>query len=92
MTLDFDKSWFVDAAFGVHPDIKTHTGLVMVSGKGAFIYSSTKQKVNSRSNTETELNAVDEKLSKIIHIKRFLNHQGFQVRLNVIFQDNTSTM
>ena len=96
LTLEVDDSqvlkWFVDAAFAVHPDMKSHTGMVMTTGKGAFICSSTKQKVSSRSTTEAELNTVDEKLSKIIHIKRFLNHQGFQVRLNIIFQDNASTI
>ena len=38
------------------------------------------------------MNAVDEKLSKIIRTKKFLESQGFKIKLNIIFQDNTSTI
>ena len=84
--------WYVDAAFAVHPDMKSHTGITFTLGKGAIISGSTKQKVNSRSSTEAEMNAVDEKLSKIIRTKKFLENQGFKIKLNIIFQDNTSTI
>ena len=84
--------WYIDAAFAVHPDMKSHTGMIFTLGKGAIISSSTKQKVNSRSSTEAELNATDDKISKIIWMKKFIEHQGFKVKLNVIYQDNTSTM
>ena len=84
--------WYIDAAFAVHPDMKSHAGMVFTLGKGAIISESTKQKTNSRSSTEAELNAADEKLSKIIHVKKFLECQGFKVKLNIIFQDNTSTI
>ena len=84
--------WYVDAAFAVHPDMKSHTGIVFTLGKGSIISGSTKQKVNSRSTTEDEMNAVDEKLSKIIRTKKFLESQGFKIKLNIIFQDNTSTI
>ena len=47
--------------------------------------------MNSRSSTEAELIGVDDKISKILWIKRFLEWQGFDVKLN-IYQDNTSTM
>ena len=76
---------YVDAAFAVHPDMKSHTGIVFTLGKGSIISGSTKQKVNSRSSTEAEMNAVDEKLSKIIRTKKFLESQGFKIKLNTIF-------
>ena len=84
--------WFIDAAFAVHGDMKSHSGLMFTMGKGAILSSSKKQKTNSRSSTEAELNATDEMLSKIMRIKRFVAGQGFKVKLNIIFQDNTSTM
>ena len=84
--------WFIDAAFAVHYDMKSHTGLVFTLGKGAIISCSRKQKTNSRSSTEAELNASDEMLSKVIRVKKFMEKQGFQVKQNIIFQDNTSTM
>ena len=48
-------TWYLDAAFGVHNDLKSHTGAVMTLGKGCIQSISTKQKVNSRSSTEAEL-------------------------------------
>ena len=77
--------WYIDAAFAVHPDMKSHNGLVFALRKGAIISGSTKQKLNSRSSTEAELNVADEKLSKVILVKKFLEYQGFEIKLNTIF-------
>jgi hypothetical protein len=85
-------TWYTDTAFTVHVDIKSHTGAVFTIGKGAIIGSSTKQKVNSRSSTESELIGVDDKIAKILWTKRFLEWQEFLVKLNIIYQDNTSTI
>jgi hypothetical protein len=76
-------TWYIDAAFAVHVDMKTHTGVVFTMGKGAIIGSSTKQKVNSRSSTESELIGVDNKIAKILRAKGFLEWQDFQVKLNI---------
>ena len=64
----------------------------MTLGKGSIIVDSTKQKVNTRSSTEAELVAVDDKISKIAWIKQFLEHQGFNPILNILHQDNQSTI
>ena len=58
--------WYVDAAFGVHKDTKSHTGACMALGKGMICAFSNKQKVNSRSSTEAELIVVDNKVTKIM--------------------------
>ena len=84
--------WYIDAAFAVHPDMKSHTGSTFTLGKGAISSSSTKQKVNSRSTTEAELIGVDDKIAKVIWTKKFIEAQDFKVKLNIIYQDNTSTI
>ena len=84
--------WYLDAAFAVHPDMKSHTGSAFTLGKGAIISSSIKQKTNSRSSTEAELNGIDDNIGKVLWTKRFLEAEGFEVRLNIIYQDNQSTM
>ena len=58
--------WSLDAAFAVHPGMKSHTGAVMTLGKGSIQSASTKQKVNTRSSTEAELVSVDDIISKIM--------------------------
>jgi hypothetical protein len=96
LTLEADDTttltWYIDVAFAVHGDMGSHTGAVFTMGKGAIIGSSTKQKVNSRSSTESELIGVDGKIAKVLWMKRFLEWQDFAVKLNNIYQDNTSTL
>ena len=36
--------------------------------------------------------AVDDTISKLLWTKRFIEAQGFQVKANIIYQDNTSAM
>ena len=57
--------WYIDASFGTHPDMKSHTGSIFTLGKGCISGSSTKQKVNARSSTESELIGIDDKISKV---------------------------
>jgi hypothetical protein len=85
-------TWYINAAFAVHEDMKSHTGAMSTMDKGAIIGSSTKQKVNSRSSTESKLIGVDDNISRVLWTKRFLEWQEFLVKLNIIYQDNTSTM
>ena len=64
LTLEADNSgcirWWVDASFAVHPDMKIHSGAMMSIGKGAAISGSKKQKLNTKSLTESELVGVDD--------------------------------
>ena len=96
LTLEADNSqelkWYVDAAFAVHPDTKSHTGAVFTLGNGAIISDSTRQKSNASCSIEAELNGIDDKISKVLWSKKFIEYQGFKLKVNVIYQDNTSTM
>jgi hypothetical protein len=47
--------WWVDAAFAVHPNIRGHSGGGLSLGRGFPIVSSTKQKLNTQSSTESEI-------------------------------------
>ena len=42
--------------------------------------------------TESELIAVDNKITKVIWSKRSIKYQGFKINLNIIYQDNISTL
>jgi hypothetical protein len=54
--------WYVDCAFAVHPDFKSHTGGNMTYGQGTPMSMSRKQKLNTRSSTEAELVGPDDLL------------------------------
>ena len=40
--------WNIDAAFAVHPDCKSHTGVVLMMGDGAVLLILSKQKINKK--------------------------------------------
>lgn len=89
---DHIAKWYVDASFAVHPDFRSHTGATMTMGKGAIYSVSRKQKINTRSSTEAELVAADDVIGSIIWTKLFLEHQGYPLKENILYQDNRSAM
>jgi len=84
--------WFVDASFAVHPDFKSHTGGIMSFGQGAVQAMSRKQKLNTRSSTESELVAADDHASLILWTKLFMEEQGYKIDKNILYQDNKSAI
>jgi len=84
--------WYVDAAFAVHNDYRSHTGATMKIGGGSITSFSTKQKLNTRSSTEAELVAVDDTMSQILWSRSFLQHQGIDNIKVILYQDNKSAM
>jgi hypothetical protein len=96
LTLSIDnlsivKTW-VDAAFGVHADMRSHTGGTIMLGKGTFYASSKKQKMNTKSSTEAELVGAGDFLPQTIWTANFLRAQGYTVKENIYHQDNQSAM
>ena len=84
--------FFMDAAFAVHDDMRSQSGMNFSLGKGALCSGSNIQKTNTRSSTSAELQAVDDYISTVLWSKRFMEHQGHEVTLCVVFQDNTSAI
>lgn len=84
--------WFVDAAHMVHWDCKGQTGATMTMGKGAILSYSWKQKLNTKSSTETELVGVDDAISNILWSLYFLQEQGCGTTHAIIYQDNKSAI
>ena len=68
--------WSVDASFAVHSDMRSHTGAVMLLGKGALIAMSTKQKLNTTSSTEAELIGVSDSMPFNMWATYFFKAQG----------------
>jgi hypothetical protein len=87
-----DLTWYVDAAFAVHANGRSHTGGGLTMRKGFIISISAGQKLTTRSSTEGEIVAVDDCMSLILWAREFLLAQGFQVRRNIILQDNMSSI
>jgi hypothetical protein len=84
--------WSVDASFGVHGDMRSHTGICGTLGKGTSFSGSSKQKLNTRSSTESEVVGADDAMNKVIRTRLFLEQQGYDVGKAIIEQDNKSAI
>ena len=84
--------WSIDAAYAVHPDMKSHSGITMTMGKGSIYAASKKQKLNTRSSTEAELVAVNDGMAPILWTRNFLEAQGYEIKARIILQDNESAI
>ena len=84
--------WFIDGSHTTHPDCKGHTGAAFTLGKGTLSNISRKQKMNTRSSTETELVSVYDVMPTILWTRLFLHDQGYGSTGTVINQDNQSAI
>ena len=84
---------FIDAAYGVHADGKSHTGSCVVIGEvGAVHCKSSKQSIVTKSSTEAELVALSDSANQGLYIRNFLISQGYSMAPMTIYQDNMSCM
>jgi len=84
--------WYVDVGFAIHPDFKSHTGGNLTFGKGCPITLSRKQRLNTRSSTNSELVGGDDMSQMILWTDSFMDAQGYPVKDNILYQDNKSTI
>ena len=61
-------------------------------GKGSINTISTKQKLNTKSSTESELVAVDNLSMHVLWTQHFVMAQGYKVEENTVYQDNKSAI
>ena len=85
------KNW-VDASYGTHHDRRGHTGGLMSAGIGILHHKSSKQKLNTKSSTETEVVGASDYMSYTLWMKRFLKGQGYELKRTIYYQDNESAM
>ena len=83
---------YVDASYGVHADLKSHTGAMITLGRGPVFAKSTVQKLNTVSSAESELVALSESAGQVLWTREFLQHQGYTVGPAKIFEDNQSAI
>ena len=84
---------YIDAAYGVHSDGKSHTGSCVVIGEVGPVHSkSCKQTIVSKSSTEAELIALSDSANQGLHMRNFLTEQGYDCKPVTVYQDNMSCM
>ena len=83
---------FVDVAYAVHHDMRSHTGGGLSLGRGLIHAKSSKQKLNTKSSTESEVVGASDYLPYLIWMQNFMAAQGFEFKRNIFYQDNQSAM
>jgi hypothetical protein len=88
-----EVSIYVDAAYGVHVNGKSHSGSAVTFGDHGLVHAkSTQQKSVTKSSTEAELVAVSDAANQGFHLRHFVLAQGYDIGPLIIYQDNMSTM
>ena len=83
---------YVDASYAVHQNMRGHTGGLVTLGRGIIKGKASKQKLNTKSSTETEVVGASDFIPWTVWAKRFLAEQGYTLRRNIFYQDNKSAM
>jgi hypothetical protein len=84
---------YVDAAYALHQDSKSHSGVVIFIGETLVYVSSRKQKCMSKSPTEAELIALTDNLGLIELFHEFAEFvMGTKVEKPTIYQDCTAVI
>ena len=85
-----DMLVMIDSAHAVHNNMRGHTGGITTFGTGLIDQKSSKQKMNTRSSTETEhVAGTSEYLPKPIFFELFMNAQGYKPNITLA-KDNES--
>ena len=79
----------IHSASAVHDNMRGHTGGIMSYGTGIVDEKSSKQKMNTRSSTETEHVVTSEYRPKQIFFKLFMEAQGHKPNM-ILVKDNES--
>jgi len=82
----------IDAAYAVNPDMKSQTGGAMSMRIGVLHAKTNIQKLNVKSVTEAELVGNSAYVPYNLWLLHFLSEQGYEIKDNILYQDNQSTI
>ena len=83
---------YVDASFSINPDFKSRAVAITTMGNGLMQSVSREQKINTRSNTKSELVAVEYASVYILWTVLFIEWKGYNIDKNILYQNNKSAI
>ena len=83
---------FIDASHACHDNMRGQTGGCISMGYGVLHARSSKQNLNSKSSTETELICGSDYLPYVLLYIYFFEAQGYKIQEKTLLQDNKSTI
>jgi hypothetical protein len=92
-TAGFQVRCWIDAAYGIHSDGKSHTGSVVTVGNSGPVHAKSSKQTNvTKSSTEAELVGLSDSANQGFFIRNFILAQGHKIGPLIIYQDNLSCM
>ena len=87
---------YIDASYAVHDDCRSQTGCIISLGQGPIYTSSSKQKVNTKSSTESEVVGLADKSSQVIWSREILgwlnDQEDGEIPAATVYEDNTAAI
>ena len=84
--------WWVDVMFSVYPNMRGNYRGGLSLGRGFPIVRSTKQKLNTKTYTETEIMRVDNFMTALSWTQYFIAAQVYNVKCIPLHQDNKGSI
>jgi hypothetical protein len=84
--------WWVGASFITYDNCRGYTGATMSLGRGSIIDMSKKQKINTRSSTDSKLVGADDAIPQMMRTRYFLKGQGYNVEECILNQDMSAML
>jgi hypothetical protein len=85
------ETW-IDASYATHENMRGHTGGAMSFGWGVVHEKASKQKLNTKSSTKSEVVGVSEYVPHKVQMINFLAAQGYNMKKCILYQDNQSAI
>jgi hypothetical protein len=83
---------YVNASFAVHPNMRSHSGIVVTLFPGPLYAKSSKQKLMTKSSSEAELVTISDARGQAIWTKNFMEAQGCNIPSIKLLEDNMSNI
>ena len=88
---DISQTW-VDASYATHHDMRGHTWEMIYLGYGIIHDKYYKQKLNTKSLTETQVVGPSDCIGHILYNMWFLKERGYTLSRSIFYQENESVM
>ena len=94
LSIEYTKliKWWVGGLYIFHRYMRIHTGVMMPIGKRSLYYMPHKQKMNTKSSTDTVLVSADDVMSHLLWKRYFLEAPWCRVGASRLYQNNMSSV
>ena len=83
---------YIDASYAIHDNKRNHNVGLITTGIGIVHGKSSRENLNVKSSTEAEIVGMSDYLPNTLWTYNFIRAQEYEIRDNVLYQDNMSAI